>query len=198
MLGITGGCSKPLWCSGLGNGRNSVLGVIGMCEGGTVEWDIRWFLEALQADSLLSLLLGKPRNTGVGSLSLLQGILPIQESNRDLLCCRRILYQLSYQRSPEVWQWCQLCGLERYLCGGWGVGWEMNWWRSCWSKRLSGDWCTVKAVVGRIRRGRNAVKQWSVMRIQCELESCPEPTLKLQKWRNLWSNRISWQLARSL
>ena len=31
---------------------------------------------ALQADSLLAETLGKPKNTGVGSLSLLQGIVP--------------------------------------------------------------------------------------------------------------------------
>ena len=39
------------------------------------------------------------QNTGVGSLSLLQGIFPTQESNRGLLQCRQILYQLSYQGS---------------------------------------------------------------------------------------------------
>ena len=33
------------------------------------------------------------------SVSLLQGSFPIQESNRDLLHCRQILYQLSYQGS---------------------------------------------------------------------------------------------------
>ena len=38
--------------------------------------------------------------TGVGSLSLFQRIFPTQESNRGLLHCRWILYQLSYQRSP--------------------------------------------------------------------------------------------------
>ena len=37
---------------------------------------------ALQADSLPSEPLGKPKNTGVGSLSLLQGIFPTQESNQ--------------------------------------------------------------------------------------------------------------------
>ena len=42
---------------------------------------------------------GKPKNTGMGSLSLLQEIFPIQESNQGLLHCRWILYQLSYQRS---------------------------------------------------------------------------------------------------
>jgi len=36
---------------------------------------------ALQVDSLLSEPPGKPKNTGVGSLSLLQGIFPTQELN---------------------------------------------------------------------------------------------------------------------
>ena len=40
------------------------------------------------------------QNTGVGSLSLLQGIFPNQESNRGLLHCRWILYSLSCQGSP--------------------------------------------------------------------------------------------------
>ena len=52
---------------------------------------------ALQADSLLFEPPGKPRKTGVGSLSLLQGIFPTQKSsNRGLLHRRQILYQLSY------------------------------------------------------------------------------------------------------
>ena len=42
---------------------------------------------------------GKPKNTGMGSLSLLQGIFLTQESNWSLLHCRWILYQLSYQFS---------------------------------------------------------------------------------------------------
>ena len=37
------------------------------------------------------------QNTGVGSLSLLQGIFIIQESNPDLLNCRWILNQLSHK-----------------------------------------------------------------------------------------------------
>ena len=40
------------------------------------------------------------QNTGVGSLSLLQVILPTQGSNPGLLHCRRILYQLSHKGSP--------------------------------------------------------------------------------------------------
>ena len=35
------------------------------------------------------------QNTGVDSLSLLQQLFPTQESNRSLLHCRLILYQLS-------------------------------------------------------------------------------------------------------
>ena len=50
----------------------------------------------LQADSLPAEPQGKPKNPGVGSLSLLQGIFPTQESNQGFLHCRGILYQLSY------------------------------------------------------------------------------------------------------
>ena len=49
----------------------------------------------LQADSSLSESPGKPKNTGVGNLSLLQGIFPTQELNWSLLHCRQILYHLS-------------------------------------------------------------------------------------------------------
>ena len=44
---------------------------------------------------------GKPKNNRVGGLSLLQGISPAQGLNWGLLHCRRILYHLSYQGSPE-------------------------------------------------------------------------------------------------
>ena len=42
------------------------------------------------------------QNTGVGCLSLLQGIFPTQGSNTGPLHCRQILYQLSHQRSPRI------------------------------------------------------------------------------------------------
>ena len=51
-----------------------------------------------KADSLPAEPPGKPKYTGVGSLSLLQQIFPTQESNWDLLYCR-LFYQLSYQGS---------------------------------------------------------------------------------------------------
>ena len=45
------------------------------------------------------------QNTGVGSLSLLQGIFPTQGSNPGLLHYRRILYQLSHKGSPRILEW---------------------------------------------------------------------------------------------
>ena len=41
------------------------------------------------------------QNTGVGSLSLLQGIFPTQGSNQGFPHCRQILYQLSHKGSPK-------------------------------------------------------------------------------------------------
>ena len=55
----------------------------------------------LQVGSLLSEPPGKPKNTGVGSLYLLQGIFLTQEHNGGPLHCRQILYQLIYQGSPN-------------------------------------------------------------------------------------------------
>ena len=45
------------------------------------------------------------QNTGVGTLSLLQGIFPTQGSNPSLPLCRQILYQLSHQGRPVDTQW---------------------------------------------------------------------------------------------
>ena len=56
--------------------------------------------DSLQPHELYSPWNSLGQNTGVGSLSLLQGIFPAQESNWGLLHCRWILYQLSYQGSP--------------------------------------------------------------------------------------------------
>ena len=44
---------------------------------------------------------GKPKNTGAGSLSLLQWIFLTQELKQGVLHCRRILYQLIYQGNPQ-------------------------------------------------------------------------------------------------
>ena len=65
---------------------------------------------ALQVDSIPSELPGKPKNTGVGSLSFLQEVFLTQELNQGLLYCRHILYHLSYQESPYFVQ------CYSYLC----------------------------------------------------------------------------------
>ena len=56
----------------------------------------------LQTESLPAESQGKPKNTGVGSLSILQRIFLTQVSNQGLLHCRQILYQLNYQGSPHI------------------------------------------------------------------------------------------------
>ena len=45
------------------------------------------------------------QNTGVGSLSLLQGIFPTEGLNPGLPHCRQILYQLSHEGSPIMCMW---------------------------------------------------------------------------------------------
>ena len=45
------------------------------------------------------------QNTGVGSLSLLQGIFPTLGSNPGFLLCRQIPYQLSHKGSLRVLEW---------------------------------------------------------------------------------------------
>ena len=55
----------------------------------------------LQADSLPAKAEGKPKNIGVGRLSLLQWIFLTREWNRVHLHYKQILYQLNYQGSPD-------------------------------------------------------------------------------------------------
>ena len=45
------------------------------------------------------------QNTGVGSLSLFQGIFPTQGLNQGLPHCRWIFYQLSHKGSPRILEW---------------------------------------------------------------------------------------------
>ena len=60
---------------------------------------------ALQADSLPAEPQGKPKDTGVGSLSLLQRIFPTQGSNPGLPHYRQILCCLSHLGSPRILEW---------------------------------------------------------------------------------------------
>ena len=58
-------------------------------------------VSAMQVNSLPSEPQGKPKNTGLGSLPLIQHIFLTQELNQGLLHCRQILYQLSYLGSCD-------------------------------------------------------------------------------------------------
>ena len=61
--------------------------------------------DSLQPHRLYSPQNSPGQNTGVGSLSLLQGIFPTQGSNWSLSNCRWILYQLSHRGSPRILEW---------------------------------------------------------------------------------------------
>ena len=78
---------------------------------------------ALQADSLPAEPQEKPKNTGVGSLSLLQGTFLTQDLNQGLLHCRWILCQLSYEGSlwtdgPVDLKWSRNCVNNSYRGAG--------------------------------------------------------------------------------
>ena len=79
----------------------------------------------LQADSLSAEPQGKPKNTGGGSLSLLQCIFLTQELNWGLLHCRWILYKLSYPGSPFHGYFCKVQNIPasgpEHLLSGWSV-----------------------------------------------------------------------------
>ena len=61
--------------------------------------------DSLQLHGLYSPWNSPGQNTRVGSLSLLQGIFPTQESNPCLPHCRWIIYQLSHKGSPGIPEW---------------------------------------------------------------------------------------------
>ena len=79
------------------------------------------------------------QNTGVSSLSLLQGIFPTQGFNPDLPHCREILYQLSHKGSPRILEWVAY-PFSR------GSSQPRNWTRvSCIAGRLFTNWAIREA-----------------------------------------------------
>ena len=67
----------------------------------------KWKLlsDSLQPHGLYSPWNSTGQNTGVGSLSILQGTFPTQGSNPGLPHCWQILYQLSHKGSPGILEW---------------------------------------------------------------------------------------------
>ena len=93
---------------GLGNEQPpvSILSSLGAhCLGGYSEVMSSVVSDSLWPHGLYSPWNSLGQNTGVGSLSLLQGIFPTQGSNPGLLHCRQILYQLSHKGSPRILEW---------------------------------------------------------------------------------------------
>ena len=60
---------------------------------------------SLQPNRLSSPWNSPGQNTGVGSLSLLQGIFATQGLNPGLPHCRQIFYQLSHKGNPRILEW---------------------------------------------------------------------------------------------
>ena len=61
--------------------------------------------DSLQSHGLYGPWNSPGQNTGVDSLSLLQGVFPTQGLNPGLPQCRGILYQLSHKGSPRILEW---------------------------------------------------------------------------------------------
>ena len=79
------------------------------------------------------------QNTGMCSCSLLQGIIPTQESNTGLPHWRWILYQLSHQGSPRIQEWVAYPFSSR-------SSWPRNWTGiSCIAGRFFTSWVTREA-----------------------------------------------------
>ena len=78
----------------------------------------RWILYQLSHQ-------GKPKNSGVGSLSLLQRIILTQKSNWGPLICKRTLYQLRYQGRLSA---------EELMLSNW-----------CWRKLLRVPWTAKRS-----------------------------------------------------
>ena len=85
-------------------GHNTAVGSFSLLQGSSQPRDDPRS-PTLQVDSLPAEPQGKPKNTGVGGLSLFQQIFPTQGSNPGLLHCRWILYQLSHKGSPRILEW---------------------------------------------------------------------------------------------
>ena len=70
------------------------------------------------------------QNTGVGSISLIQGILPTQGLNSGLPHCRQTLYWLSLSLRPNQSLihlfWHLLCPRGQTLFSHWGLSWSQD------------------------------------------------------------------------
>ena len=97
------------------------------------------WMDSLQPRGLFSPWNFPGQNTEVGSLSLLQGIFPIQGLNPGLPHCRHNLYQLSHKGSPRILEW------VAYPFSS-GSSWPRNWTQvSCIADRFFTNWAIREA-----------------------------------------------------
>ena len=104
------------------------------------------------------------QDTGVGSLSLLQGIFPTQGSNLGLMHCRQILYQLNNKGRPRMLEWVAY-PFSR------GSFWPRNWtgvssiaggFFTNWAMREVGGFSSVQS----LSRVRLFVTLWTIQAIE--------------------------------
>ena len=122
-------------------GQNTGVGSLSHLQGIFPQPKVEARSSALWSDSLPAEPQGKLKNTEVDRLSLLQRIFPTQESNQVLLHCRRILYQLSYQRSPDALA-------EGMATPSSILAWRFSTDRGAW-------WATVAGVTGALAKSKN-------------------------------------------
>ena len=85
-------------------GQNIGVGSFSLLQGNLPNSGIEPRPPTLQADSLPAQPQGKPKNTGVGSLSLLHGIVLTQESNRGLDSLPTELYTPTQNKKFKIWR----------------------------------------------------------------------------------------------
>ena len=114
------------------------------------------------------------QNTGVGSLSLLQGIFLTQGSNTGLPHCRQIPYQLSHKGSPRILEWVDYPFSRRYSQ-------PRNWTRiSCIAGGFFTNWVIREASV---REECNCAVVWAFFGIAF-----------LWDWNENWASQVLWPL----
>ena len=95
------------------------------------------------------------QNTGVGSLSLLQGVFQTQKSNPGVPQFRLILYQLTYKGRPRILEWVAI-SFSR------GSSQPRDWtWVSCIAGAFFTLWTTREAITCAIVLAWKKVWKWS-------------------------------------
>ena len=104
------------------------------------------------------------RNSGVGGLSLLQGIFPTKGLNPGLPHCRQILYQLSHKGSPRILEWVAYPFFSRSSQPrNWtGASYITGWFFTKWTIReahMLWGMCPIQCISQNIH--------WNVVHTQC-------------------------------